>query len=461
VIQFIGDDSGFAANGGAPILLNNEGLIKTAFTNDVVTDKTNIGIEVINSGTIDAATGSLSFSTTLNNQVGGVVKGNARLVLPSITLFTNNGTFAPGGSPGTLTVVGNYKSSTTSVLDVELNGLTSGTQYDVLAITGTNVIFDGDVNVTLGFEPVVGNTFTVATTTGTITTKSLATPFTSDYLGKRYTFNVTYPNDNAVRLTISNILDIEAPNVITQNATVQLNASGNGSITAAQINNGSSDNCSLVADLTYTLSKSTFNCSNLGANTVTLTVTDEAGNSANQTATVTVADAINPMVTCGGNSAVDSNGNYTLPNYTTNGTASASDNCSATLVQTPVAGTSLADGTYTISFVATDGSGNTANCSFSLTVVDTTLGIDDFELSESSIQLYPNPVGNVLTLKNVNNLELDNAQLTDITGKIITTFDLKNMELTKQISLENLSSGMYFLKINRLNSSITKRVIKQ
>ncbi|TXD84618.1 T9SS type A sorting domain-containing protein [Subsaximicrobium wynnwilliamsii] len=458
-IDMQGAEGNISYTGSASRILNNFGMLKRTTT----AGNARIHTFLNNSGSIDAQAGTLVFSEFLafTNDEEGVVKGVSTVTIANTANYTNNGTFSPGGSPGTLTFNGVFKSSTTSVLDVELNGLTSGTQYDVLAITGTNAIFDGDVNVTLGFEPVVGNTFTVATTTGTITTKSLATPFTSDYLGKRYTFNVTYPNDNVVRLTISNILDIEAPNVITQNATVQLNASGNGSITAAQINNGSSDNCSLVADLTYTLSKSTFNCSNLGANTVTLTVTDEAGNSANQTATVTVVDAINPTVTCGGDSTIDSNGNYALPNYVTNSTASASDNCSATVVQAPVAGTSLADGTYTISFVATDSSGNTANCSFSLTVVDTTLGIDDFELSESSIQLYPNPVGNVLTIKNVNNLELDNAQITDVTGKVITTFDLKNMGLTKEISLEDLSSGMYFLKINGLNSSVTKRVIKQ
>ena len=230
-----------------------------------------------------------------------------------------------------LSANGTFKSSATSVLDVELNGLTSGTQYDVLAITGSNAIFDGDVNVTLGFEPIVGNAFTVATTTGTITTKSLTTPLTSDYLGKRYTFNVTYPGDNSVRLVVSNILDIQAPTVVTQNVTLQLNASGNATLTAAQINNGSADNCSLAANLTYSLSQTAFTCANLGANIVTLTVTDEANNSANQTATVTVVDSINPTVTCGGNTTVNSNGNYILPNYITNSTASASDNCSVYL----------------------------------------------------------------------------------------------------------------------------------
>ncbi len=439
--------------------INNSGIIqKTAGTG-----VTPIHIPTVNSGTIIANSGELEFVDTylLTNTVQGTIKGTATIDLPLSANYINDGTFAPGGAPGTLTVLGTYKSSATSVLDVELNGLTSGTQYDVLAITGTNAIFDGDVNVTLGFDAAVGNSFTVATTTGTITTKSLTTPFTSDYDGKRYTFNVTYPNDTAVLLTVSARVDIQAPSIITQNVTLQLNASGTATLTPAMVNNGTTDNCSIPADITYSLNMTAFTCANLGANTVTLTATDEANNVSTANATVNVVDAINPTVTCGSDLAVDSSGNYTLPNYSTNSTASASDNCSVTLVQTPAAGTSLADGTHTISFVATDGSGNSANCSFILTVNDTTLSVSDLELSESSIQLYPNPVRDILTLKNINHLELVDAQIMDITGKVISTFDLKHMGLTKEISIGTYANGLYFVKINALTRSITKRIVKE
>jgi hypothetical protein len=53
---------------------------------------------------------------------------------------------------------------------------------------------------------------------------------------------------------------------------------------AADINNGSSDNCSF----TLAASKTTFNCTNLGANNVTLTVTDTSGNPATAVSVVTV-----------------------------------------------------------------------------------------------------------------------------------------------------------------------------
>ena len=72
--------------------------------------------------------------------------------------------------------------------------------------------------------------------------------------------------------------------MLTKNITVQLTAGGNVIITAAQVDNGSFDACGIQA---YSLSKSTFICSNLGANTVTLTATDANGNTASKTAIVT------------------------------------------------------------------------------------------------------------------------------------------------------------------------------
>ena len=49
--------------------------------------------------------------------------------------LTNLGTLAPGNSPGTLTISGNYTEGGT--LDIEVEGLTAGTQHDQVAVSGT------------------------------------------------------------------------------------------------------------------------------------------------------------------------------------------------------------------------------------------------------------------------------------------------------------------------------------
>ena len=81
------------------------------------------------------------------------------------------------------------------------------------------------------------------------------------------------------------VTDATAPTVLTQNVTIALDENGQASITAALINNGSTDNCGI---LSITASQLNFDCGNAGANTVTLTITDIHGNVATGTAIVTV-----------------------------------------------------------------------------------------------------------------------------------------------------------------------------
>lgn len=89
------------------------------------------------------------------------------------------------------------------------------------------------------------------------------------------------------------VRDAVAPVVITRPATVQLNAAGAATVTAAQVNNGSSDNCSIA---TLTVTPTSFTCANVGPNTVTLTATDASGNTTSLTAVVTVQDQVGPTV---------------------------------------------------------------------------------------------------------------------------------------------------------------------
>src|SRR5690606_13990410 len=84
-----------------------------------------------------------------------------------------------------------------------------------------------------------------------------------------------------------------APVVVTRNITIQLDATGNASITAADIDNGSTDACGIAS---MTLDKSSFDCGDVGANTVTLTVTDVNGNTESANAILTVEDITAPVV---------------------------------------------------------------------------------------------------------------------------------------------------------------------
>jgi hypothetical protein len=108
--------------------------------------------------------------------------------------------------------------------------------------------------------------------------------------------------------------------VLTQDITVQLDANGNASIVANDIDAGSSAPCGIAS---LTLDQTEFTCSDLGENTVTLTVTDNNGNTNSATATVTVEDTLAPA-------NVQANAPATIipPDAPISFTATAEDNCS-------------------------------------------------------------------------------------------------------------------------------------
>ncbi|MFN5024521.1 MAG: PKD domain-containing protein, partial [Bacteroidota bacterium] len=88
------------------------------------------------------------------------------------------------------------------------------------------------------------------------------------------------------------VLDTVSPIVIARNRTVYLNASGTINVNAAQVNNGSADNCRI--DSMWVL-PATFGCAELGSNTVVLYAKDSTGNVNTATATVTVLDTVRPI----------------------------------------------------------------------------------------------------------------------------------------------------------------------
>ncbi|XP_070549860.1 hyalin-like [Ptychodera flava] len=109
-----------------------------------------------------------------------------------------------------------------------------------------------------------------------------------------------------------------------------------------------------------------------GDNVVTCTATDASGNVGTCNFTITVEDAVNPIVTCPADITVENEyGNMTA--VVDFGGESATDNSGNTLSVTcdpPANSTFFSEGNV-VTCSATDGSGNTGTCNFTVTVQDT------------------------------------------------------------------------------------------
>ncbi|MCB0465425.1 MAG: T9SS type A sorting domain-containing protein, partial [Aequorivita sp.] len=145
------------------------------------------------------------------------------------------------------------------------------------------------------------------------------------------------------------------------------------------------------------------------------------------------------------------------------GEATAVDNCTDPVditTQDPAPGTPLPDGVYTITLTATDAYGNTSTCEFELTV-ESILGAGDHNADIGSVQMYPNPAKNTVTIGNPQSLSLENLSIFDIRGRMVKSIDLRSMGTQKTIDVSEMAAATYLVIIQGENGQITKRLIKE
>jgi len=167
------------------------------------------------------------------------------------------------------------------------------------------------------------------------------------------------------------VVDNKPPTALCKSISVTLSAGGSASIVASQVNNGSTDECGVA---TLSVTPNAFGCSNVGANTVTLTVTDVNGNAATCSSTVTIIDATNPVAACQ-NITIQLNGAGSASIIPSQINSGSSDACGFVLTASQTSFGCVNVGNNTITLTATDPSGNTATCTSTVTVQDVTLPV--------------------------------------------------------------------------------------
>ncbi|WP_178983847.1 T9SS type A sorting domain-containing protein [Winogradskyella helgolandensis] len=273
-----------------------------------------------------------------------------------------------------------------------------------IAIT-QNITVQLDAN---GEASITADDLDLSTDNCAIASKSIdITSFGCDDLGENIvTLTVTDGSGNSdTETAVVTVEDDINPSVVTQNITVQLDATGNVSITTAQIENGSTDNCGIANS---SLDMTSFTCDDIGENTVTLSVTDVSNNTGTATAVVTVQEAENPTaITQNITVQLDANGNATItPGMIDN---SSTDNCGIASTSLDITDFTCADlGTNTVTLSVVDGSGNSDAETAVVTVED---GINPAVVTQN-ITVQLDATGNVSIMPSqVENGSTDNCSI--------------------------------------------------
>ncbi|EDM43297.1 hyalin repeat protein [unidentified eubacterium SCB49] len=181
-------------------------------------------------------------------------------------------------------------------------------------------------------------------------------------------FTATDSDSNTVscQFTIT-VEDNQAPIALCQNFALELDANGLATLDPSDIDAGSFDTCGVAS---LSISREDFSCTDLFTTTiVTLTVTDTSGNFSTCDAEVTVIDMLIPTITCPDAITVITDVDSCTATGVVLGTATAEDNCGIASI-TNDAPAAFPQGVTTVTWTATDFSGNIATCTQTVTVND-------------------------------------------------------------------------------------------
>lgn len=299
---------------------------------------------------------------------------------------------------------------------VDVNGNT--TQQSVVVTVSDNaapVVASNNATVYLNAngQATISSSNVVATSSDNCSVSSLVlsnSNFNCSNLGAN---NVTITAADAAGNTstasaVVTVMDTTSPTVVFQNITLALDASGSALLSPNMINSGTTDNCGVASSV---ISQTAFDCSHLGPNNVTLTVTDGAGNSSSQSGIVTIIDTLAPTVGYQHfNAYVDASGSYTFNVNMAMGTSS--DNCGIATLSAAQSNFDCSNiGLNTVMLTSTDGSGNSASAIANFTLLDTVSPV----INTNAFTAYIGPSGTAMvSASDVDNGTSDNCQLASL-----------------------------------------------
>ena len=295
-----------------------------------------------------------------------------------------------------------------------------------------------------------------------ITTRILSkSAFTCENLGNNkvtFTIRDATGNTSSAEVNITVIDDAKPMLKVKSNYTIKLDAEGRAALKWEDLDEGSTDNCSIRERI---LSKTAFNCTDLGASKLTYTVRDALGNTSTAEINLNVVDEAKPIIRA---KAV-----Y-LIKLDTEGKASlrwediddgSRDNCSITERKLSKTDFILTDGGVNkVIYTITDASGNTSSIETTVRV-DVVLSAPERANEGNGVKAFPNPVNDYLYLdfaQGVNTSAIRESSLVDTSGRVLGEIRLEDgVDGRLGFSTRDLKAGMYFL---RLSTRDTLHLIK-
>jgi len=96
------------------------------------------------------------------------------------------------------------------------------------------------------------------------------------------------------------------------------------------------------------------------------------------------------------------------------------------------------------------------------------IGVDSFSVNRplstsdffsQNFALYPNPVKNIFNITSKNGSTVENVKVIDINGRIVSDMNVSNID-NIQINVDNLTAGVYFVKIQSEQGIGTTKILK-
>ncbi|UOX35636.1 HYR domain-containing protein [Flavobacterium sediminilitoris] len=358
-------------------------------TNDFTNTNNASGVYPIGNTTVTwTATNTMGNTATCTQLVTVVDNENPVITCPAaITINTDAGECTSTASIGTATATDNcgvptvsndapssfpIGDTTVTWTATDATGNTATCTQLVTVVDNENPVITCPVAITINTDAgECTSTASIGTATATdncgVPTVSNDAPSSFPIGDTTVTWTATDVTGNTATCTqLVTVVDNENP-VITCPVAITINTDAGECTSTASIGTATAtDNCGVP-----TVSNDAPSSFPIGDTTVTWTATDVTGNTATCTQLVTVVDNENPVITCPVAITINTDAGECTSTASI-GTATATDNCGVPTVSND-APSSFPIGDTTVTWTATDATGNTATCTQVITVTDIAL----------------------------------------------------------------------------------------